>query len=270
MEKIFREYKPEILKQWIDNLYTEVHFWQNWFKTKGSSWRYDFDNRTSKLPSPVDEWVSSMCTPSNDEKFRILDIGSGPISIIRGVTEIDKNIELISVDPLAPAYSVFISETCPWIPKPVFGLAEYASSFIDGEFDLIYSRNALDHSFDPVHAVLDLLKILKPGRTLALEHFENEAENEEYSGLHHWNFTDKNGSLVFWNKDYSVDITKLLDGVAEINSELVFKDGKMVVLSKIKRISDAPINIETDSWSKIASLYVQESITNILLSSVGK
>ena len=60
-------------------------------------------------------------------------------------------------------------------------------------FDLIFCQNALDHTYDPVKAIDEMIKLMKDSGAIYLLHIENEGFKEGYRGLHSWNFTQENG-----------------------------------------------------------------------------
>jgi hypothetical protein len=46
-----------------------------------------------------------------------------------------------------------------------------------------------------------MLRVLKPGRVLLLEHYVDEAESAGYEGLHQWNLRPEvDGSFSIWNR----------------------------------------------------------------------
>ncbi len=257
----FREYSGEVVRQWVGNLGSEVAFWANWFDTKGGAWPEDYAIRTGP-GYEVPEWLEGL---SAVEAPRILDVGSGPISLLRGVEAAMPGSSLISLDPLAHAYNSLLTAYELDLPRVTFGVSEYASVFTEGTFDLIYSRNALDHSFDPVRSVYDLLAILNPTGVMQLEHFENEGDYENYEGLHHWNFTAQDGCLIFWNRDYTVNLTEELAQVASINVVAIDATAgdRRSIVAEIRHMSGGvPLHTEPD-WPPSARFYVEECIAGI-------
>ena len=55
--------------------------------------------------------------------------------------------------------------------------------FVPDTFDLVFSRNALDHTSDPLRALQQMLAVVKPGHSVLLEVHENEADAERYGGM---------------------------------------------------------------------------------------
>ena len=60
-------------------------------------------------------------------------------------------------------------------------------SFPEQSFDLIYCRNALDHSRDPLLGIRQMVKVCKVDGCCWLCHSTNEGEKQRYRGLHQWN-----------------------------------------------------------------------------------
>lgn len=72
---------------------------------------------------------------------------------------------------------------------PVAGEAErLADAFGENSFDLVYARNCLDHGYDPMLAIQQMLKVVRVGGVVLFEHGVNEGERQGYQGLHQWNF----------------------------------------------------------------------------------
>ncbi len=188
------------LLQWADGIASEANFWRNWFATKGGAWSDDYAKRMSpdsKLTSLIRSKLLGM-----SRKARILDVGAGPISAV-GYTDPEIEFELVPCDPLAPIYQSFYSEFDATPPVPtVFAPGEDLSAiFSDDKFDLVYCQNALDHSFDPVRILQEMLRITEVGGHIILFHRRNEAEHENYAGFHQFNLDVIDGEFVIWNRD---------------------------------------------------------------------
>lgn len=99
-------------------------------------------------------------------------------------------------------------------------MSEYLSAFIqNNDASLITIQNALDHSSTPVKGIIESLISLREGGILYLNHHPNEAEMEKYKGFHQYNVDERNGELYIWNKDYCINVTKLLDGFASVETK---------------------------------------------------
>jgi hypothetical protein len=55
-------------------------------------------------------------------------------------------------------------------------------------FEIAYSRNALDHSYDPLKCIQEMVRATKEGGHVILQVFEREGSRERWEGLHKWNF----------------------------------------------------------------------------------
>ena len=81
--------------------------------------------------------------------------------------------------------------------------------FSANTFDLGVARNCLDHAYKPERAVLQMLAVVKRGRYVLLEHFRNEAETQNYAGLHQWNFdVSADGDFLIRSKSDVVNMTQ--------------------------------------------------------------
>ena len=74
------------------------------------------------------------------------------------------------------------------------------SVFARDSFDLVMSKNAIDHAYDPMLSLAQMLAVVKPGRAVMVDLYEREGEVQRYAGLHQHNFMWKDGELVYWAK----------------------------------------------------------------------
>ena len=254
---ILRQYRSDLVRQWVSNLGTEVDFWRGWFASMGGAWPTDFATRTT-TGYPMPSWLMehSAGRPLDD-----LDVGSGPISLLFGLEESVPGSRLTSADPLAHAYNMLIRNGGYESPRVDFAVAEHAATFVAGPFDVVFSQNALDHAFDPVRSVFNLLQVLKEDGLMVLIHMENEGEFENYSGLHHWNFTERGGDLIFWNRDYEVNMSLELVDVAtvQVRAETAENASRRTITASVRMIPGwrSPRDPE---WPESARYYVEESI----------
>lgn len=130
------------------------------------------------------------------------------------------HVSITAVDPLAPLYSRLMARE--GIKPPIqttFANAEDLSCFFaELSFDLVHCRNALDHSFDPVRGIEEMLRVVKLGGFIVLRHFVNEAEKGSYEGFHQFNFCKKEGRFCIWNKSQSSFPEEIFASVAQFYS----------------------------------------------------
>ena len=68
-------------------------------------------------------------------------------------------------------------------------------------FDIIYSKNALDHTYNPIKAISNILCLLNDKGVVILEHYNKEGEYTNYFGLHQWDFYIENGNFCISSED---------------------------------------------------------------------
>ena len=147
----------------------------------------------------------------------MLDVGAGPLTFL-GRTHERWTLDITAVDALGTQYSQLLDEA--GITPPVRTRAcesEKLTRLLPrNSFDLVAARNTLDHSYDPVLAITEMLACAKPGAPLLLIHHPNEAEREKYHGMHQWNFEVADGTLVVWRPGQRTDVGARLAGVATV------------------------------------------------------
>jgi SAM-dependent methyltransferase len=92
--------------------------------------------------------------------------------------------------------------------------------FDEASFDLVHCSNALDHSFDPLRGLREIVHITKVGGLVHMLHHENEAVMEDYGGMHQHNFTVRDGRFVIWNREGEVDVADALGLAVEIEAHI--------------------------------------------------
>lgn len=167
----------------------------------------------------------------------ILDVGSGPLPkfgrLIGG-----KKVNYIPLDPLAYRYREILQELSISLPLyPEFAIMEALTCFYPKESaDFVIVNNALDHSIDIVRAFIECFNVVKNGGYLLLQHLEGEGFFENYGGLHKWNIIDIDGTLYFSDeKEQKINVSKLLDGYAEIETSWESFYYRPMIITKIHK-----------------------------------
>jgi len=96
----------------------------------------------------------------------------------------------------------------------------------------VTARNTLDHSYDPIRAIREMLDFAKPGAPLLLVHHRNTAEDESYHGMHQWNFEAGDDSLVVWRPGTRTDIARQLEDQCTVETHWLDGTWEHVVLRK--------------------------------------
>lgn len=169
-----------------------------------------------------------------------------------GSTLEGRKIDLTACDPLAFFYTEIAGKY--GVDRPIetqVGFAEELSAFFQpGTFDVIHCCNALDHSFEPMRGIEEMLIVAKPTGRIVLSHAINEAEHEQYSGLHQWNLDAQDGKFVIWNKSQRIDATIAFAPYADI---VVETKARWIVVILSKK-AELPINLAERSRARIREI----------------
>lgn len=151
---------------------------------------------------------------------RILDVGSGPATNL-GYRLPDRPVEMTCIDVMAEPFAELLRKHNLKPPvTPVFGTAEgVAEQFPAGHFDIVMSRNALDHVRDPFTALKAMLTVTKPDGCVIVWGHVNEGENEHYHGYHQWNFCWEDDDFVIWRPGHRQSVRDLLGAGLNFRSE---------------------------------------------------
>ncbi|HKJ89632.1 MAG TPA: methyltransferase domain-containing protein [Oceanipulchritudo sp.] len=190
--------------KWEEGLPEEVAFWEDWLAGRT---RYAEDRAlrlSSGRPFP---WWAKPLIPGNPKRIRVLDVGAGPVTALGNVWEA-RTISIVPVDPLAREYDAVLGKY--GITPPIrtrYGVGEkLVEQFGPESFDFAYACNCLDHALDPVECYRQMLAVLRPGCSLVTFHEANEAEHQNYAGLHQWNFSVRDNRLLVWNAGGETDV----------------------------------------------------------------
>jgi len=215
--------------KWGGGLKNEVDFWDDYFRTKGLQWPESYSMRLDP-EAPLQPRPAALL-PDRAE-VHILDVGAGPLTHL-GKVHAGKSLRITAVDPLADQYDRILKKynVVPPIRTQKLAAEKLVKWFKPASFDLVFARNCIDHSYNPEHAILQMISVAKPGGYVLLEHFPNEAENEAYAGLHQWNFSmSSDGDFVIGSKDReAVNMTRKHAATSRIECELVKEDAEWLV-----------------------------------------
>jgi SAM-dependent methyltransferase len=207
---------------WLGGVDSEIRYWENYIKTNGGDYSEDFAFRL-RQDTYVDERDYNLAQKLQNlgrSAIKILDVGSGPLTNL-GKKLRSGDLQIFPCDPLADVYNQLLAEA--GITPPVATLftdVENISMYYSADFfDAVHCCNALDHSYNPVGGICEMLRVLKPDGFVQLGHFENEAEHEGYIGLHQWNFSERKGDFVIWNKQREISMRQLLGASATISAQ---------------------------------------------------
>jgi SAM-dependent methyltransferase len=197
----------------------ELEFWSRWFATRGYLWKDDFERRF-EADAVLDEKLIVRLLPEIDaDPVTILDVGAGPVTVL-GKRYPGRSLRITPVDALAEDYDRLLSQF--EVEPPVRTLAcsgeELLRKFRPETFDVAYARNSLDHSYDPLAIIHNMISVVKTGGFVVTRHVRAEGEHQRYSGFHQWNFDIEGGHLVLWNKAAKHDVTEAVRAVADVEA----------------------------------------------------
>lgn len=247
------------LKNWFLGIRDEIEFWDKLFATDGECGgnKHIFHYRMD------DMCPFQLANDLENRNSKILDVGSGPYSNL-GFQLDHKKLDITLLDPLASIYRKLgevYDHKFPIIPQT--GMVECLNLlYPQNSFDIVHMSNSLDHCFDPIEGIRQLLYVTKIGGKVILRHTNNEGENENYKGFHQWNLTVENQRFYIWEKNgHSIYIDQVFKDVATIESaepteEKIFDDvwhyNKVIIRKK------ADIQIGMEIAGKILVQLIEE------------
>lgn len=199
---------------------SELKFWETYLRTKGLRWPEDFLYRCDPH-SELQNYITDLIDAPPGSEVRILDAGAGPLTSLGKRWE-GRQIHITAVDPLAREYDRLLTRYHVRPPvRTTFADAEKLLEFLPpNHFDLVHARNSIDHSYDPLLAIQQMIAVVKLNCFVFLQHVINEGENQKYRGLHQWNFFTHRGDFLVGNPHRTINITREFRGIAEVNCQV--------------------------------------------------
>jgi SAM-dependent methyltransferase len=209
------------LASWAAGKAPEVNFWREWLTTRGLGWSWDYKPRLDP-DQPLQERITRHLSAPPGATVSILDVGAGPLTRLGKRWE-GRTLWITAVDALAEQYERLLRDA--GITPPVLTqqgeVERLTERFPKNSFDLVNMENALDHSYDPLLGIRQMLEVVKPGGYVLLLHDVNEAHRTGYVGFHQWNFCAENGHFIIWNRKTRISVNDALGDIAEITVDTV-------------------------------------------------
>lgn len=132
----------------------------------------------------------------------MLDVGCGPITSFAYLAH-EGLAEIFGVDPLAGRYAALLAEFGLESPaEQRDGAGEWLERVWPGrEFDIVVTRNALDHHQCPALAWLRMFEHTRIGGYLAQSHSIREATKEGWKQLHQYDLYPDENHVHLWLDD---------------------------------------------------------------------
>lgn len=219
----------------------ELSFWDLQLSLNGQ-FREDILNRSvperyaNVFPHFILEYINDLSDQNPNRVIKVIDVGSGPLSLLVYGHHIQK-FELTAVDPLTDEYKRLLKKYKYDISYPLLTVAgEELEAHLGKEtFDLVWCRNALDHSNNPSKAFSQMVKILRPGGYLILQSFAMEATAQNWHGLHQHD--------IYLNENYELMCrSKVSDG---------FQDTRLDSNHSLQVVTSTEPTQEVKGWIQI-------------------
>lgn len=229
------------LSSWTRGIAFELEFWERWFATKGAEWPTSYLERLDPAGENPQSLLDRLGIPQPKQK-RVLDVGAGPMTFLKGM-HAGEPVHVVACDPLAPYYSEMAERH--GVQRPIATVQAFAEDltavFDLDAFDAVHCANALDHSFDPLRGIEEMLAVCKVGGTVLLSHSRNEAEFEHYTGFHQWNFDKIGDDFVIWNRHGMWNATARFSSLSIVTTECV---GERHIFAAFKKNVPSNMNLK--------------------------
>ena len=213
---------------WFRGRSFEIEHWRNYLE-----WQtYEVD-RLSRLDgnTELQTEIKELAGGFPPSRLRILDVGAGPLTRL-GKRWGGCHIEIVAIDPLAEEYSKLLHSygIAPSV-STIFGEAERMvdAGVVRSEyFDIAYAHNSLDHCYNPLAAVDQMLKAVRPGGIVYLDHRVKESTRTAAHGFHQWDFSERGGNFVIDDARHQIDVSERFKTCAEISCTTVERDNSSI------------------------------------------
>lgn len=182
-------------QKWEEEVESEIAYWRTLIEREGKAFGKRF-HRKEAIPLYLPDLVKFLPSP----EITIADIGCGPIPIVIG-NNYPKPTRIVGCDPLSARYVEIMTShgIKPSVELHTAPGERLLDVIVPESVDVAHIRNALDHSFDPLHIIENMMKIVKPGGLVVVQNIVNEGLRQNYAGLHQWNILP--GASDFWISD---------------------------------------------------------------------
>jgi SAM-dependent methyltransferase len=221
---------------WGTALQDETAFWELALADGGRNWVPGEFARRMDPSRPLQRELQVLLPANAGERVRVLDVGAGPLTTL-GKTWEGHEMEITAIDPLAERYDELLARLN--ITPPVRTLPGHGEKvlelFPENHFHLAYASNALDHAYEPLRAIRQMIAAVQPGCYVYLWHFANEGLHEYYRGLHQWNFDIRDDDFIISDGRRSHALKAALAGAATVSCERLVDYDKPVVVARLKK-----------------------------------
>jgi len=233
------------------NYSTEIYYFQRKYlfekKDPVSSWE-KFRDYYKSLPKNVLTEIYKLKDFYKNEKLKLLEIGSGPVSNL--AYYVDKDLfEVIAIDPLAGFYQKIMNKFNYEFPiKPISINCEDLLKFFRKEtFHIIYAQNSIDHTNNPIICLNNAYHLLKNNGILFIRNNIKEGSRKGWIGLHKHDIYMSKNNLVHANQKGKITNFFKDD---KINLDLFYLKNYLSKSDKIKLFEVVYIKRKQEKYEK--------------------
>ena len=221
---------PEVA--WQAAIDGEIGFWRNWLSTKGQRFPGSYE-RAFNADLPLQSEIAALLVAPSGSTVKLLDVGAGPLTFL-GRRHPQLTLDITAVDALGRQYGELLDAAgvTPPVRTQACESEQLSTVLPANSFDLVAARNTLDHSYDPMRAINEMLKCAKPGAPLVLVHHPNEAVREQYRGMHQWNFEVIDGAFIIWRPGTRTNVGDEIAPCATVERTWVEEKWEYIVIRK--------------------------------------
>ncbi|SNB79638.1 Methyltransferase domain-containing protein [Rhodoblastus acidophilus] len=200
---------------WASGIADELAFWTHWLATRGGAWPDDFALRCDPA-APLQDEIARFLPQPAPSPLALLDVGAGPMTYV-GKTFGGAPIALTAVDALGDAYArLDFPPGSPLVRTQTCDSEALSSLFAQDCFDVAFSRNALDHGYDPIKAIVEMIAVVKPDGLVITVNWPDEALRENWRGFHQWNFRVERDLFVIADRTRRFVVNDAVRDLADI------------------------------------------------------
>ena len=200
---------------WAGGADAEIAILREWLRTQGG--RHSDDYRFRLDPESMIQEDITRHLNDVGRRVRILDVGAGPLTFV-GKRWPGHDLELTAVDALADKYDALLAEygVTPPVRTRRCDSERLSDLFPPDSFDMACAAQTIDHSYEPLRAIDQMVAVVRPGGVVLLLHYPNEAENEVYHGQHQWNLDWVGDDCILWRPGTRWSLRHELAGQATV------------------------------------------------------
>ena len=221
---------------WKEALPEELLFWDNALTDPRQNWKVEEYQERTNPNFELQEELRQLIPAPPGAVVRLLDVGAGPLTKL-GKRWPGRELQITAVDPLAERYQEIFKRIAltPLVPVSVAHGEKLRELFPTNHFDLAYASNSLDHSYDPLVVISQMLEVVKPSHYVYLWHFANVGVRERYAGLHQWNFDIRGGEVTLGNGVRTHALKTAFAGRAEVGWKRTEAFNTPVIIATLRK-----------------------------------